>query len=127
MNADANAAARAYRERAIEGASPARIVRMLLEAALRKVERAGALDAADPRSGWARELQAAEEIVTELRLAIDPSQAAEVAARTEALYDFAAARLRDALAQRAIAPALEARQALLPLADAWRAIDEGRA
>jgi flagellin-specific chaperone FliS len=78
MSLDARAAARIYRERAVEGASPARLVRLLLERALRGIDRAAAADASDPRSEFVAELQRADEIVLELRLAIEPSAAPEI-------------------------------------------------
>lgn len=119
--------ARAYRERAIEGAAPARILRMLLEGALRRIDRAAACDARDPRSGFVADLGRAEEIVTELALAIDAEKAPELSKGTLALYEFASMRLRAALAQRDVKPALEAREVLARLHDAWRIIDEGGA
>lgn len=125
-NLDAKEAARLYRERVIEGASPARIVRLLLEGALRRIDRAAAADALDPASGFAADLQRAEEIVTELRLAIDTAHAPETAASTEALYEFAATRIGAAITRRDPAPAVEAAAVLRPIHDAWRRIDEGQ-
>lgn len=78
MNTEAKDAARLYRERAIEGASPARILRMLLEGALRRIDKAVAVDARDPRSSFVADLGRAEEIVTELGLAIDVEKAPEL-------------------------------------------------
>ncbi len=126
MSIDSKEAARLYRERAIEGASPARLVRLLLEGALRRIERAATADARDPHSGFVADLQRAEEIVTELRLAIDAAQAPELAQRTAALYDFAAARIALAVVRRDPAPAREAEGVLRRLHDAWRQIDEGQ-
>lgn len=123
---DAKDAARLYRERAIEGASPARIVRMLLEGALRRIDKAVACDARDPRSTFVADLGRAEEIVTELSLAIDADKAPELSKSTLALYEFAGARLRAAMSKREPAPALEARDVLARLHDAWRHVDEGR-
>lgn len=119
--------ARLYRERAIEGAAPARILRMLLEGALRRIDKAAAADARDPRSCFVADLGRAEEIVTELALAIDVEKAPEISKGTLALYEFASARLRTALSTRDAQPALEAREVLARLHDAWRIIDEGGA
>jgi flagellar protein FliS len=124
---DAKEAARLYRERVIEGASPVRILRLLLEGALRRIDRAVTTDARDPASGFVADLQRAEEIVTELRLAIDDSHAPETAARTEAVYDFAATRLGVAITRRDPAPAAEAAAVLRPIHEAWKRIDEGQA
>jgi len=126
MPTDARDAARLYKERAIEGASPARILRLLLEGALRRIDKAAVADARDPQSGFLTDLGRAEEIVTELSLAIDAEKAPELSARTIALYDFAGTRLRTAMATRDAGPALEAREVLVRLHDAWRRIDEGQ-
>ncbi|MBL8861965.1 MAG: flagellar export chaperone FliS [Planctomycetes bacterium] len=127
MSTGSKEAARAYRERAIEGAGPARLVRLMLEGALRAIDRAAGADARDPRSCFLAELTRADDIVSELALAIDPQHAPELARQTAALYDFANARLRTAIARREAAPAAEARQVLARLHDAWRRLDEGQA
>ena len=124
-HADQKDAARAYRERAIEGASPARLVRLMLEGALRAIDKASQAAPGDPRSCYVTELSRADEIVTELSLAIDEEHAPETSRQTIALYDFAGARLRAALALRDQKPAQEAREVLARLHDAWRRIDEG--
>lgn len=126
MNTDQKDAARVYRERSIEGASPARILRLLLEGALRRIDKAAALEARDPRSTFVADLARADEIVTELALAIDVEKAPEVSGNTLALYDFAGARLRTAMVTRDAGPALEARAVLARLHDAWKRIDEGQ-
>ncbi|MFN0008703.1 MAG: flagellar protein FliS [Planctomycetota bacterium] len=130
MNLGAQAAARIYREHAVDGASPARLVRLLLERALRGLERAGACDAGDPRSPFVSELQRAADIVTELRLSIVPSgdaAADETAAATHALYEFVGVQIHTALAQRSAEPALLARPVLQSLLEAWSKIEEGQA
>lgn len=127
MNTEAKDAARLYRERAIEGASPARILRMLLEGALRRIDKAAAVDARDPRSSFVADLSRADEIVTELGLAIDVEKAPDISGATLALYEYAGMRIRTAVAMRDPKPALEAREVLVRLHDAWRRIDEGQA
>ncbi len=126
MNTEAKDAARVYRERSIEGASPARILRLLLEGALRRIDKAATLDARDPRSTFVADLGRADEIVTELALAIDVEKAPEMSGSTLALYDFVGTRLRTAMAARDAGPALEAREVLARLHDAWKRIDEGQ-
>lgn len=127
MPTDHKDAARLYRERSIEGASPTRIVRLLLEGAIRRIDKAAATDAGDPRSEFVADLSRADEIVTELALAIDAEKAPELSERTLALYDFVGVRLRDAMVRRDVQPALEGRAVLARLHDAWQRIDEGRA
>jgi flagellin-specific chaperone FliS len=130
MTPDTKTAARIYRERAVEGASPARIVRLLLERALRGIDAASLADARDPRSPFVSELQRANDIVMELRLAISPVDSQDTAgasAATDALYQFVGDQLHTALARREAEPALRARPILATLHDAWRRIDEGKA
>jgi flagellin-specific chaperone FliS len=130
MNPGARAAARIYQEHAMDGASPARIVRLLLDRALRGIDRAADSDASDPRSPFVAELQKALDIVSELRLAIVPtgdSAADETAAATEALYGFVSVQIHTALAQRAAEPARLARPVLESLRQAWAKIEEGAA
>jgi flagellar biosynthetic protein FliS len=127
MNVDSQAAARIYREHAVEGASPVRIVRLLLERALRGIDCAAAADAHDPRSPFVAELCRANEIVLELRLAIEPTAAPEVAAATDALYRFVNDQIHAALARRDAAPARAARPVLATLHEAWSQLEQGAA
>jgi flagellin-specific chaperone FliS len=127
VSLDARAAARIYRERAVEGASPVRIVRLLLERALRGIDCAAAADARDPRSPFVAELCRANEIVLELRLAIEPTAAPGIAAATDALYQFVNDQIHLALAQRDSEPALAARPVLATLHEAWSQIEQGAA
>jgi flagellin-specific chaperone FliS len=127
MSIDSKEAARLYRERAVEGASPARIVRLLLARALRAIDCATAADASNPRSPFVAELQRAQEIVMELRLAIEPSAAPEIAAATDALYQFVDGQIHTALAQRTAEPARGARTVLETLHDTWCRIEQGTA
>lgn len=125
MTNDAIAAARAYRERSIEGASPARILRLLLEGAIRRVDRASTIDPKDARSSFVGDLARAGEIVVELRMAIQPEAAPELAVQTTALYDFALERIEKAMNDRDHEPLRAAREVLGRLHDAWKRIDEG--
>jgi flagellin-specific chaperone FliS len=127
MSTDSRTAARLYRERAVEGASPVRIVRLLLERALRGIDAAGGADAKDPRSEFVSELCRANEIVLELRAAIDPAAAPDTAAATDALYRFVNDQIHAALAQRDARPALAARPVLATLLDAWRELEKENA
>lgn len=130
MTLGSGAAARIYREHAVDGASPARLVRLLLERALRAIDRAATCDPRDPRSAFVSELQRAVDIVSELRLAIVPTgdaAADETAAATHALYEFVGVQIHTALAQRSAEPARLARPVLESLLGAWSKIEEGQA
>jgi flagellin-specific chaperone FliS len=125
MSFDPRAAANIYRERLVEGASPVRIVRLLLERALRGIDCASAADAKNPSSPFVAELCRANEIVLELRLAIEPSAAPELAATSDALYQFVNDQIHLALARRNAEPARAARPVLAALHDAWCRLEQG--
>jgi flagellar biosynthetic protein FliS len=130
MKPGTQAAARIYKEHAVDGASPARLVRLLLDRAIRGIDRAAAADPRDPKSEFVGERQRAVDIVSELRLAIVPTgdrAADEVAASTEALYSFVAVQFHTALAKREVEPARQARPVLDALRQAWSKIEEGAA
>lgn len=130
MKLVAQDASRIYREHLVEGASPAKLVCLMLERALRGIESAANADAGDPRSLFVSELQRARDIVIELRLAIvpvDDPAATEVAAATDTLYEFVDFQLHTALAERNAAPALLARPVLAALREAWSRIEAGPA
>ena len=124
MSRDARTAAHIYREQAVESASPARIVRLLLERALRGIDRAAAADANDPRSVFVAELQRAQDIVLELRLAIEPATAPEIASVTDALYEFVHDQVHRAITQRSSEPARAARPVLAILHETWCRIEQ---
>jgi flagellin-specific chaperone FliS len=125
MSLDPRAAASIYRERVVEGASPVRLVRLLLERALRGIDCASAADAGDPRSPFVAELCRANEIVLELRAAIQPAAAPELAAASDALYEFVNDQIHLALARRNAEPARAARPVLAKLHDAWCQLEQG--
>jgi flagellar biosynthetic protein FliS len=127
MSVESRAAAQVYRERVVDGASPVKIVRLLLERALRGIDCAAAADAGDPRSPFVAELCRANEIVIELRLAIDPAPAPELSAVTDGLYQFVNDQIHLALARRDAEPARAARPVLAKLHEAWCQLEQGTA
>ena len=122
MNASSSAAA-AYREAHIHNAPPLKLVQMLYEGALRFLDQAEtALGAADGARFQERCLRAVA-IVAELRLALDPAQAPELAANLEALYLFAEEAIRNAMRTDASAPLEPARDVLRTLLDGWKRLE----
>lgn len=118
-------AASAYRESSIENAPPIKIVRMLYQGALRFLDRAQAdnVQPADPQFVYL--LTRVEAIVAELRVALEPSHAPQIADNLEQLYLFVEERLRQAGMEHSKAPLGDARKVLENLLDAWTRVEVG--
>jgi flagellar protein FliS len=96
---------------------------MLYQGALRFLERAEA-QSVDPASAQYLYLLArSEAIVAELRLALDPKHAPQIAENLEQLYLFCEERLRDAGIQKSKAALPEVRKVLSDLLDAWQRVE----
>ena len=107
----------------IENAPPIKLVRMLYAGAIRFLEQAIELDPSDPRSEFIALCNRADEIVSELRLALDPEPNPDVAADLERLYLFVEQRLAQAMLHREHDPVIEARKVLETLLEAWNAVE----
>lgn len=87
----------AYRMQSVTTAGPAQLVLMLYDGVLAAIERArrAATDAAAPGTVETinRELQRAQNIVSELQVTLDHEQGGGIAANLHALYDFCLDRL----------------------------------
>ncbi len=120
---NARHAASAYRESSVENAPPIKIVRMLYQGALRFLDRAQAenLQPSDPQFVYL--LTRVEAIVAELRVALDPRPAPQIADNLEQLYLFIEERLRQAGVEQNKAPLQDARKVLENLLDAWTRVE----
>lgn len=116
----------AYARTCNETASPARLMVLLFEAALRHT-RQGAADLEQGRATEGLEvLGKAAEIVTELAATLDHRQAPELASTLSDVYLFVLKRLFDAQSRREAAAAREAERVLLPIVDAFQqAVERG--
>lgn len=120
---DRRTASEAYLNASIENAPPIKLVRMLYAGAIRFLEQASELDAADPRSQFVPLCNRADDIVTELRLALDPGPNPQVAADLEKLYLFVESRLAEAMLHRDAGPLPEAIRVLQTLLRAWNEVE----
>jgi flagellar protein FliS len=116
-------AAETYRRQSIENAPPAKVVQLLYAGALRFLDQALACDPRAAGRAFAESLARADEIVIELRLALDPSAAPELAASLQQLYFYVEERLAEASAKREHAPLLVARDVLGRLQQGWASIE----
>lgn len=122
----------AYKTGSIENAPPLKLVRMLYQGALRFIEQAeraaqGAAPGDGPPVMFFDTIARADAIVSELRLALDPEHAPEIAANLESLYLFVESGLQQAQAERSAAPLAAVRQVLLTLLEGWTEVESGRA
>jgi flagellar protein FliS len=116
-------AAQVYAQQSFEHAPPIKIVRMLYDGALRFIDRALACDPHDPASRFDSWTSRAEDIVLELRAALEPRHAPEMVETLTQLYLFAESQLRKARLEHDADPVRAARAVLAPLAEAWAAVD----
>ncbi len=124
-----SSAADAYKRESIENAPPVKVIQMLYGGALRHLDRALAVDPGADAPGFVESLTRADEIVIELRLALDAEAAPELAGSLQQLYFFAEDRINQGLALREHGPVQEAREVLSRLQAGWAALemDSGQA
>lgn len=116
-------AAQAYKQASIENAPPIKIVRMLYQGAIRFLDIAANEDPEDPKSRFVEYVGKADDIVSELRFALDPAQSGDVTANLERLYLYAEERLGRAQLERSAAPLADARRILVRLLEAWTEVE----
>jgi flagellar protein FliS len=116
-------AAAAYRAIHIENAPPLKLVQMLYEGALRFLAQAEAAHASAEGARFQERCLRVLAILTELRAALDPAQAPELAANLESLYLFAEAGVREAMSQDSPAALASARDVLATLLDGWKRLE----
>ena len=116
-------AAKTYQQSSIENAPPVKIVRLLYEGALRYIDRAAACDPKGERQAFVQWVQRADEIVSELRIALEREPSPEIAQALERIYEFAQFELSQALIREDIQPLAHARKALATLLEGWRQIE----
>jgi len=120
---DTRSASEAYKNASIENAPPIKLVRMLYAGAIRFIQQAAEEDPKDPASEFLSLCNRSDEIVTELRLALDPGPNPEVAADLERLYLFVERLLAEAMLNRETASLDEAVKVLETLLGAWNEVE----
>ncbi|MEQ1890979.1 MAG: flagellar export chaperone FliS [Planctomycetota bacterium] len=116
-------AAEAYKAARFENAPPLKLVQLMYEGALRFIDQAETHHAAGEVTRYAERCMRAHAIVTELRLALDSSQAPELAENLHQLYLFAETELCRAAAGESSAPLGAARGVLATLLDGWKKLE----
>ncbi len=122
----AAAAAARYRGVQLSTASPAQLVVMLYDGALRFVGEADEAFARDERARAGERIGRAIAIVDELAATLDPAHAPELAENLLALYGFCKRRLFDANLGRDRAALADVVASLTPLREAWATVAAAR-
>jgi flagellar protein FliS len=122
---NSSSAAAAYRSANVEHAPPLKLVQMLYEGALRFLAQAEVAHASADGARFQERCLRAMGIVTELRAALDPVQAPELAANLESLYLFAEEGIRAAMQAESSAPLAPACDVLRTLLDGWKRLEVG--
>lgn len=116
-----------YRRQAIETASPARLVSMLLHGAIaRAVGAREHIDSGQPELANV-ELQRAQAIVDELHSTLDYQQGGQIAQNLSSLYRYVIEQLVEANTYKRSEPLTVVCDVLGPLASAWDEIAAGPA
>ena len=120
---DARNVADQYLENAVENAPPVKLVRMLVEGAVRFLDRAILASPQTDRKSFIDWARRADSIVVELRLSLVTVEGSDVAANLQKLYLFCEERIGKAQMNEDPAPLREAREILAVLLDAWTRIE----
>jgi flagellar protein FliS len=120
------AVASRYRGVQLNTASPAQLVVMLYDGALRFVSEADEAFGRDDRARAGDRIGRAIAIVDELTATLDPTHAPELAENLLALYGFCKRRLFEANLGRDRAALADVVASLTPLREAWASVASGR-
>ncbi len=114
----------AYKHMSIETASPAELVLMLYNRALRSMDEATAcLDRKD-LEGSNNSLQRAQDIVDELRVSLNKPAGGKLAEDLDAVYEFVNSRLLQANLKKDASFVHEAKRLLSEIRDGWAEVVE---
>lgn len=112
-----------YAQTAIESAPPLKIIHLMYEGALRFLEQAATIDAKAEPSEFMNKLNRAQDIVSELRISLDPGPAPELAENLTALYLFVEDQIHQAISQADTAPLVPAQSVLSTLLSGWKELE----
>ncbi len=115
---------RAYRETDLQTMGKEKLIVLLYQKMIEHFD-AAADSAADDRPEMARRLGLAQRIVTELQGALDHSVGGEIADNLAAIYGYVFHEILQMQLDQEPAHAMNCRQVLEPLLEAWRAISPG--
>ena len=115
-----------YRKNQVETASPAQLILLLYDAAIRHCQDAKAAIEQGSRDKLSHHLLKCQDIVVELMASLNFEQGGELAQRLCSLYDYIHRRLVHANVHRDAAAVQEAAHLLSGLREAWAQVASGR-
>lgn len=115
-----------YRTVEVTTSSPAQIVAMLYDGAIRFANEAAAAIERDDRAHAGERIGRALAILEELLTGLDPTHAPELVERLQGVYVFCMHRLVEANLRRDRALLAEVVRVLSPLRDAWKVVAAAR-
>jgi flagellar protein FliS len=121
-----NSGAEVYRTARFEHAPPLKLVQMMYEGALRFLVQAEEALGRSESGRFQERCLRAHAVVGELRLALDATQAPELAAQLESLYLFAEAEIRAAVAAEDGTRLAPVREVLTTLLEGWNQLELAR-
>jgi len=107
----------------VEGASPHRLIQMLMEGALEKMARARGLMSEGKLGPKAEQISWAISIIDGLRVSLDKELGGEIAQNLEDLYDYMVRRLVTANVENDVTIVDEVSDLLKQIKEAWDAIE----
>lgn len=114
-----------YKKQSIETASPAKLVVMLYEGAIRFIDEAIEKMDYTTYDQVNQNIQRAKDIVVELRVSLNFKSGGEVATRLDALYDYVFSKLGEGNVKKDVKPLKEARKVISELLGSWSEIAKG--
>ena len=116
-----------YREAAVRGASPVRLVVLLYEQAIEDLRRALAAHANSDIEGRTREINHAILVIDHLQATLDKDQGGQVAANLERFYNLVRAGMIEAQFRQSVAVLEQQISHLMLVYEAWCEVERGTA
>ena len=113
----------AYKQSSLETAPPIKIIRLLYQSAIVRLEQAARLDPAVDGGRWNEAISKADAILAELRFALDHSASPELCGQLEALYLFCEDELGRAFGSRDASTLQPVIGILRNLLSAWEEVE----
>ena len=114
----------AYVDNGVVGSSPLQLVIAMYETAIRRTQEARECLGSGDVFGRARAISKASNILTELRLNLNPDANKEIATNLDRLYRYMQGRLQDAHVRKTAEPLNEVEKLLSNLLEAWKVVRE---
>jgi flagellar secretion chaperone FliS len=116
---------RQYMETSLNSIGPERMIVMLYEGVVRRLQSARAAIGKGDVKERAKNLQEAQNIISELSHSLDHEVGGQIAANLSAVYDYMRREMMDAQIKGEVEPIDNVLRVIAPLLQAWRSIKVG--